>query len=154
MKVVAEKDAGSPGRVASNRRRVLQHSFPISRQGDHAVERGDGLRHPQEMCLADENHAVGKQMRSRRQQVGVRNRSFTVLERGFQRLMIHRDAGATAIEQFRGSAAVSRQEIGQRPQALIVHAYQGAASGAKKATASASSRVRFIGGRLRQMRLP
>jgi hypothetical protein len=68
--------------------------------------------------------------------------------------MIDRDAGAAAIEQFGGSAqsaAAGRQQPDEGEGSVMCDQATGRG---KKARASASSRVRFIGGRLRQMRLP
>jgi hypothetical protein len=153
VKVIPQENAGGTGRMPRQRRRVGEHAFAIRRQGHQPFEQGDDPCHTREMLGADENHAVRKQMRSRRQQFSVRERSVAFFERALQGSMIDRDAGAAAIEQFSRRSAVQRQEIGSSLE-RGGHADQATAAGAKKARASASSRVLFIGGRLRQTRLP
>ncbi|EXI72993.1 MAG: hypothetical protein AW07_02925 [Candidatus Accumulibacter sp. SK-11] len=106
------------------------------------------------MHFADEDHAVGKQVWSTRQPFVHRRAAVTGCEFTPQRLVIDRDARATAIQQLRRGTAVSRQEFDQRWRQLRVHRPADSGAALKKATASASSRVRCIGGRLRQMRLP
>ena len=119
----------------------------------HLLDHTNQVGHELQVSLGHIDPSIRKQMGTCGQQFAQRIKTLASLanhpasQRLAQLLMINRTANAAAIENRSGIAAIRRQ-------GCTGHVLGSRHGVSKNARTSSSSRVRFIGGRLRQMRLP
>jgi len=150
VEVVTHEDAGRARDVAGDGRRVGQHAVLPGRQRNDTLDGADEVGHEVEMRLGDIDLRVREQMWVRGTKRLVRHAAG--FERTLQAARIDRAADAALVEQRGGRAAIGGQIFAaHRRRHGRGHGYS---ASPKKSRTTLSSRVRFIGGRLRQTRLP
>ena len=147
VKVVTEEDTARRASTTCRSWCPAEHTFLPGRQGNNRLHRSDQFGHVLHVATANEDDGIGKEMRPGFAQFAVEG---FLAQRLFQRRVIERNAGAVTVEDFGSRFAV----VGERSDQFAHAGAPAIAPASKNSTTSANSRVRFIGGRLRQTRLP